>query len=82
MAKKSKIKIRSIQYENNDGELHEATMVKGKSVKHKAGHKPPVSLTENCNCGDELCIEGIKYRCMADPFGDCVWFKTTESCGQ
>lgn len=80
MAKKSKIKIRSVLYENTDGELHEAIRIKKKSTKVKTSDRSPVSLTGNCNCGDEMCIDGIKYRCMPDVFGDCVWFKTTEIC--
>ncbi len=80
MAKKLKIKIRSIQYENSDGELHLATVHKTKVNKNEANLNLFASLTENCTCGEEICIEGIKYRCMPDIFGDCVWWKTTESC--
>jgi hypothetical protein len=80
MAKKSKIKIHSIQYENSDGELHLATVHKADLNKDDANDNSPASLTGNCNCGEERCVAGIKYRCMPDPFGDCVWWKTTESC--
>jgi hypothetical protein len=81
MAKKSKIKIHSIQYENSSGELHLATINKADAAKNKISDAssalPP---TGDCNCGEEKCIDGIKYRCMADAFGDCVWMVTTERC--
>lgn len=79
MAKKSNPKVVSIQYENENGELHLAIVQKHDNVKNnkKALDDPPVGI---CNCGEEICFKGIKYKCLKDPFGDCVWFTTTERC--
>ena len=82
MAKKSKIKIHSIQYENENGELHVAVIPQQSVTSTLRGSREILSLnlSENCNCGDQQCINGIKYRCIQDPFGDCVWMKTSERC--
>ena len=80
MTKKSKIKIHSIQYENSDGELHLATVPKPGLATTAENASIAINLTGNCTCGEERCIDGIKYRCMPDAFGDCVWFRTTETC--
>jgi hypothetical protein len=80
MAKKSKIKIVSVQYQNEDGDMHLATINKANAA--TTGDNSPAAVPPSgaCTCGSEMCVNGVKYRCMPDPFGDCVWFKTTESC--
>jgi hypothetical protein len=72
MAKK--IKIKSIQYENEDGHLHLAV------VSPKKNTTAVVNLSGTCTNGETACVGGVKYICMPDPFGDCVWWKTTEAC--
>lgn len=38
------------------------------------------NLLGNCNCGDEKCVSGKKWRCMAGGGGSCVWYPTNEVC--
>lgn len=82
MAKQSRFKIHSIQYENEKGELHVA-VIHSSSADMQAATFPNGQITPPtgvCNCGTEQCINGIRYRCIKDPFGDCVWMKTSEHC--
>jgi hypothetical protein len=37
-------------------------------------------LTASCNCGDEKCVNGWVWRCMAGGGGQCVWYETHEVC--
>jgi hypothetical protein len=72
MAKNKNLKISSSEISNETGRHHNA-----ESSSYSANHQ---TLTGACKCGEVRCIEGILYRCMQDAFGDCVWFKTTETC--
>ncbi len=34
----------------------------------------------DCNCGDEVCIDGYVWRCSYGPTGNCQWFKSDWQC--
>ena len=74
MAKKKKIQFLSIEFKSETGEKHTASFIaKGNSSNH-------AKLISPCKCGDSVCINGVLHRCMSDPSGECVWWKTTENC--
>ena len=67
-----KPEIRSIIYSINGREYV------GKIIGVKK--QTELGLSDDCNCGDELCIGGWVYRCMAGGSGECVWYETGEVC--
>jgi len=74
MSKKKKIQFLNLEFKNEIGEKHTASFIKnGKNINH-------AELVSPCKCGDKVCIEGILHRCMPDPSGQCVWWKTSETC--
>ena len=74
MSKKKQLKLLSISYQIDD-DIHYAITAKNDEVNN-------LQLDAECRCGEERCINGVKYRCMRNFGGECVWFKTTESCKQ
>jgi DNA helicase TIP49 (TBP-interacting protein) len=74
MSKSKKIKIISVAYENVKGEQHHAV----KALEFDDKGKPKALQT--CIIGQTKCKEGKIYRCLADPWGDPVWWETSENC--
>ncbi|KIA90281.1 hypothetical protein OC25_24835 [Pedobacter kyungheensis] len=74
MSKQKKIQFLSLEFKNETGEKHTANFkANGKNIKH-------AKLISPCECGDKICVDGILYRCMPDPSGQCVWWETSEVC--
>lgn len=65
----------SIQFTDEDGQEQLA-------VKHVMAQDvaDDMSLNGSCILGSTKCVNGRLYRCMSDPFGDAVWWKTTQHC--
>lgn len=34
----------------------------------------------SCSCGQEMCLEGWVWRCMAAGGGECIWYITNIVC--
>lgn len=72
MNSKNEIEIQKITY-TLKSKTHTATPISEEK-------RNELGLTFGCNCGDEKCINGWVYRCMAGGGGSCIWFETNEVC--
>lgn len=66
------MRITKFTYERNGQEFE--------AVRATARQVSEANLENECECGEEVCVEGWVWRCMAGGGGECVWYPTNEVC--